>query len=219
MVLGTRPNRDMDLDPTMQANSYGDDSENAEYHPDEAHMLAKVISETITSLFRTADLVRSPVSKKEFIQAHQAPRTQVPDAGDIRLVRQKYPKLGPGWLLERLGIAITNRRHLIKYLLAHKSQRQAEGIGSIDDTGSATTSGFPFGKTTKSVGPKGSPASHGSGPGGAGGVALSPATGSTPSSAFPYPQLARLSPSGEPFECPACFTTQSFTSEESWRYV
>jgi ankyrin repeat protein len=88
----------------------------------EVNELREEISETITRLFRTSILIRQAAPADLFAKALSRNRYRFNDQFDIAHVGEKYPKLARkdyAWLRQRLGRAITQRRHYLSYIQDH----------------------------------------------------------------------------------------------------
>jgi hypothetical protein len=180
----------------------------------ESQMILEVISESISSLFRIGILVRKATSRDRFSQALQVSDLTFSKEPDISYVRQKYPKLGSGWLSDRLGGAVAKRRQFIAYSRDHRSRLGGEE--SMDDHSASRTERLSSKATT--IAPCIDPRILEE----EGFDALSLVTASTmmdSSSPLQLPSLADLSREGNPFECPICFTLQSFQREKTWKLV
>ncbi|USP81803.1 hypothetical protein yc1106_09077 [Curvularia clavata] len=97
----------------------------------EANELREEISETITRLFRVSILIRQAAPTDIFAKALSRNRYHFSDQFDIAHVGEKYHKLATkeyGWLRQRLGRAITQRRHYLSYVQDHR-----EKLGGIRD--------------------------------------------------------------------------------------
>jgi hypothetical protein len=182
----------------------------------ESQMILEVISESISSLFRIGILVRKATSRDRFSQALQVSDLTFSKHPDISYVRQKYPKLGPEWLSDRLGGAIAKRRQFIAYSRDHRSRLGGEE--SMGDHSASRTERLSSKATTIApcIDPRTLEEEEEAFD------ALSLVTASTmmdSSSLLRLPSLADLSREGKPFECPICFTLQSFQREKTWTLV
>jgi hypothetical protein len=87
--------------------------------------LCKEIEACITRLFRTSSLIRRATPTDVFANALSRSRCRFNDQFDIAHVGEVYPKLDNkeySWLKEKLGRAITNRRHYLRYIQDHREQ-------------------------------------------------------------------------------------------------
>jgi hypothetical protein len=192
-----------------------DDGEEAPL--DEASIILEVISECIKSLFRLGILVRKAGPADRFKRALQMSSKAFTESPDIDYVKEKYPKTassGGNLLAVRLGKAIAKRRLFIKYSRDHKSRLAFEDdAGDIDtrteqQSSKATTFHVDMLQDPTEVEEDDDLVSF-----------VSTSTMSDSLSVLKLPQLGSLSNNAEPFECPICFTLQSFKREKSWRYV
>ncbi|KAF2685655.1 hypothetical protein K458DRAFT_15670 [Lentithecium fluviatile CBS 122367] len=107
IALGYRPNR-----------KAGDDMF-------EAEELLKAATSTVSSLFRIAILIRKASPRDRFARALAATKSPFDATFDIRHVCDKFPLImeeGKGWLSERLGNAITQRRQYFIYTRNHRDK-------------------------------------------------------------------------------------------------
>jgi hypothetical protein len=230
IVLGTSPNRDVKLEPEdeeLEDLDHDGDSIESDHEPsDEIHMLLEVMSECISSLLRIGILVRKAVPRDRFKQAMQAAECAFPDKFDIDYVRNKFPKVRADWLLSRLGSSITKRRQFIKYCRDHRTRLGAMDLPTADARVEV------FGTATERQSSKATtfvPRPELLNPLQVGlleqededdAVSFMSASSTTEAlSVLKLPRLADLSQGQQPFECPICFTLQSFQREKQWRYV
>jgi nucleoside phosphorylase len=88
----------------------------------EVNELREEISGTITRLFRVSILIRQAAPTDLFAKALSRNRYRFNDQFDIAHVGEMYPKLAKddnAWLRQRLGRAITQRRHYLSYIQDH----------------------------------------------------------------------------------------------------
>ncbi|KAJ4350324.1 uncharacterized protein N0V89_008945 [Didymosphaeria variabile] len=88
----------------------------------EVNELREEISGAITRLFRVSILIRQAAPTDLFAKALSRNRYCFNDQFDIAHVGEKYRKLGTdncAWLRQRLGRAITQRRHYLNYIQDH----------------------------------------------------------------------------------------------------
>ncbi|KAF2870782.1 hypothetical protein BDV95DRAFT_574620 [Massariosphaeria phaeospora] len=100
----------------------------------EVNELREEISGTITRLFRVSTLIRQAAPTDIFTKALSRNRYRFNDQFDIAHVGEKYPKLATDdrtWLRQRLGRAITQRRHYLGYIQDH--HEQLDGMLTHDD--------------------------------------------------------------------------------------
>ena len=197
---------------------------------DEAHTLLEIIGESLNSLFRVAILTRKTAPRDRFQHALRSSKSAFPPSFDIDHVRHKHPKLSKSPLSTRLGTAIAQRRQFIKYSREHAARLAAVEIEFGDADGpdakahhETATTARQSSKATTFVH---QPALD---------VArqlddslelveeqdnMSIMTASTSNDSFAVlrlPRLADISSGRGPFECPICFTLQSFQQERAWR--
>jgi hypothetical protein len=226
-------NRRIEPDPASSQGSHGSGDELAATsgEDDEAHMLLEIISQSITMLFKIANIVREAGPRDRFTEALQKSET-VPAASDIKYVMYSHPKLpdnGLEHVAVRLGRAMAKRRQFIDYC-----RGQDRGKEVSDQL---------YLQSGRSQSRKSLKQQHGSG----GGSAEAPiesnpppamqihaddmdrdnsslrTTLSTATSTFAVlnmsnlSELAKASAQNLPVKCPVCLTSQSFREEEAWR--
>ncbi|KAH7133791.1 hypothetical protein EDB81DRAFT_859298 [Dactylonectria macrodidyma] len=201
IVLGTRENGPSTAD-------LGTESQLS----DESQVILEVISESISSLFRIGILVRRATPRDRFKRALQDSALAFPTEFDVKYVEEKHHKLRANRISARLGAAIAKRRQFIMYCRDHRSRLGLEE--AVDDNPTAQTEKISSKATTFAPGmdPKTFEIEEDD--------ALSYVSASTMTNAFMalrLPSLADLSKDGEPFECPICFTLQSFQKERAWK--
>jgi tetratricopeptide (TPR) repeat protein len=100
------------------------EEENSE-ETSEVNELREEISGTITRLFRVSILIRQAAPTDLFAKALSRDRYRFNDQFDIAHVGEKYHKLATkdyAWLRQRLGRAITQRRHYLSYVQDHREK-------------------------------------------------------------------------------------------------
>ncbi|RSL51393.1 hypothetical protein CEP53_008442 [Fusarium sp. AF-6] len=203
IILGNRENRDLVSSPVSEEDSTD---------RDEAHMILEVISDSVGSLFRIAILVRRATTRDRFERALQASDLDFPPEFDIDYVREKHPKIQQSSLSARLGGAIAKRRQLISYCRDHRSRLGAEqtinddAISRMEKTSSKATTFVPQTDLRDLEVEEDDAASF-----------TSASTMTDSALLLRLPSLADLSPDGNPFECPICFTLQEFQREKAWK--
>ncbi|AEO70014.1 uncharacterized protein THITE_131090, partial [Thermothielavioides terrestris NRRL 8126] len=227
IVNGEVPNRDMTGEEDGQAPS------------DEASMLLEIITESVKSLFRIGVLVRKTGTDDRFRRAIRSSNAVFPANFDINHAMEKYSKLrlrSAGLLATRVGSAISKRRQFIKYCRDHRLRLGYDEAAVIGDDEAAV---IPEPEKverarTELLSSKASTFHPERIPQGAlmseafeeekeeedDDDAISLMTASTvsdPTQRLELPKLSDLSADGEQFECPICFTLQSFSQERAWR--
>ena len=113
----------------------GDEADDTQYDGEELSEIQEIfksIAETINSLFRFSIIIRDNTNRDRYALASAAAlRNPFDDKFDINHVSEKFPILqgnGKGWLIERLGQAITQRRQYLRYCREHhhKTSRESE---------------------------------------------------------------------------------------------
>ncbi|KAK5742069.1 hypothetical protein LTR17_003577 [Elasticomyces elasticus] len=106
----------------------------------EAHELCLGVTNLITSLMKVSILVRDTKPRDKYAEA--AAKRAMPEwtASDRNHVGEKFPKVkNQLWLLERLGDAITARRHFLGYSQEHHQKRLASKTNRGYDVSGAST--------------------------------------------------------------------------------
>lgn len=203
IILGNRENRELASSPV---------SEEEPTDRDEAHMILEVISDSVGSLFRIAILVRRATTRDRFERALQASDLAFSPEFDVDYVREKHPKIQQSSISARLGGAIAKRRQLISYCRDHRSRLGAEEMinddaaSRMEKTSSKATTFVPKTDARDLEVEEDDAVSF-----------TSASTMTDPASFLRLPSLADLSPDGNPFECPICFTLQAFQRDKAWK--
>ncbi|RTE79761.1 hypothetical protein BHE90_005740 [Fusarium euwallaceae] len=203
IILGNRENRDL-------ASSLVSEEDSTDR--DEVHMILEVISDSVGSLFRIAILVRRATTRDRFERALQASYLAFPPEFDVNYVREKHPKIRQSSLSARLGGAIAKRRQLISYCRDHRSRLGAEqtinddAISRMEKASSKATTFVPRTDLRDLEVEENDAVSF-----------TSASTMTDPALLLRLPSLADLSPDGNPFECPICFTLQAFQRDKTWK--
>ncbi|KAF2743783.1 hypothetical protein M011DRAFT_212531 [Sporormia fimetaria CBS 119925] len=95
----------------------------------EAVDLVEEVGACISRLFRVSKLVRKASPRDTFAIALSRDRYLFNDQFDIGHVGEKYPKLADesfDWLRNRLGRAITHRRHYLSYIRDHRGKLEGD---------------------------------------------------------------------------------------------
>jgi hypothetical protein len=105
----------------------------------EVDELLEEISGTITRLFKVSILIRQAAPTDLFAKALSRDRYRFDDRFDIAHVGEKYHKLSINdyaWLRQRLGRAITQRRHYLSYVQDHheKLECSPNSYDEVDDS-------------------------------------------------------------------------------------
>lgn len=182
---------------------------------DEVAINLQIIQECINSLFRLSMLIRKLSPRDRFKQALLVSDMAFSDSFDIDYVSNKYSKLSNSPLSMRLGSAIAKRRNFIRYCRDHRSRLGMEEANIHDATGTELLSSKA---TTFAPPPTFNPSLQEEGEDDNFSLANA-STMATSLSNLTLPTLADLAPTNQPFECPICFTIQTFKSENSWKYV
>lgn len=198
--------------------------ENTSQDPtDETAMILELISECISSLFRTGMLIRKAGHTDRFTRALQMSTSSFYSGFDIDYVREKHPKLkgsNAKELSERLGNAISKRRQFVQYSRDHKARLAYEDLGDVPEDYPTRTEQLSSKAT--SLHPEKLPpdlllasACQDDEDDLVSVISASTMSGSV--STLKLPRLEDLAPNDTPFECPICFTLQNFQREKAWR--
>lgn len=175
-------------------------------------------TQCLRALFRVGTLVRRVTPRDCFQRALQRSQSSFPAQFDTNYVLQKYPKLDSRdkqWLAARLGVANTKRRQFIKYSRDNAEPGFTEDlfVAKEEVSSKATTFDLPS-AWYPSIELPGSTDREDD--------TISLMTASTTfdtEKSLKLPGLADLAPDDQSFECPICFTLQSFQTEKAWKYV
>lgn len=200
-------------------------------------LLIDMMNECMKALFRIGILVRREATHDRFQRALQRSRFTFPELFDTNYVEQKHPKLrsraGRG-LAMRLGSANAKRRQFIKYGRDHRTRLDVDlDVHQENEPEPQTTTlSIDLEARTEKLSSKATtfvkPGEHWNSD------FLAPPTEDEDDSAslltasttfddskksLKLVKLADLGPEGKHFECPLCFTLQSFRTEKAWRYA
>lgn len=188
----------------------------------EADSILSMVSQCLKALFRVGILVRKATPRDRFERALQQSEFAFTAQFDINYIQERYPKLASNesvWLASRLGGANAKRRQFINYVRDHKAKLEVEDTNptaeaaTVAQSTKATTFAVPENLSAAEFLGASLEVEDDS-------VSLvSATTAFDADNSLRLPSLADLSPSGEYFECPICFTLQSFRKEKSWKYV
>lgn len=178
---------------------------------DEYSMILQVMSDCIGSLFKIGILVRRSTTRDRFERALHESDLEFTPQFDIQHVKERHPKTSLSGLADRLGSAITKRRQFIVYCRDHRLRLGEEN--ALED-GKTTQEEWTSSKATTFMPEKLADIQMGEDD------VTSFASASTVTDsdhALHLQSLTSLSPDGQPFECPICFTLQTFEKDKSWR--
>ncbi|KAI0886876.1 uncharacterized protein GGS22DRAFT_158908 [Annulohypoxylon maeteangense] len=180
---------------------------------DEAHAIVEVILQYIQSLIRIGKLIEKTSPRDRFEQALQRMNCLFPASFDATHARHTYPKLcksSTQTLVERIGNANAKRRKFIKYCRDHKARLEIEDDRATKQSGEATT--LHPSRSAQFTHPEWDTTEDED--------RSSLTTASTTfesAESYTLPTLRELSADSEPFECPICFTLQSFSGDKAWK--
>lgn len=212
-----------------------EDEEEGFSKDEQVKLLIDLMNECMKALFRTGILVRREVTYDRFQRALQRSRFTFPEQFDANYVEQKYPKLRGGAgraLATRLGRANAKRRQFIKYGRDHRTRLRLDMDAyqeiepSIKATPSvnleAPTERLSSKATTFVMSAENWNSGFLEAPKEDEDDSASLLTASTTfdsERSLKLVSLADIGPEGKHFECPLCFTLQSFRTERAWRYA
>lgn len=193
------------------------------------------MNECVKALFRIGILIRREVTFDRFQRALQRSRFLFPEQFDTDYVEQKHPKLRSGsgrGLSTRLGRANAKRRQFIKYGRDHRTRLEMDmdvrqeiepehkamsSIGFEAPTEKLSSKATTFVKSAEqwSSGFLETPVEDEDDSA----SLLTASTTFDSNRSLKLVSLADVGPEGKHFECPLCFTLQSFRTERAWRYV
>lgn len=156
-------------------------------------------------------LVRKSASYEHFKNAVRISDPAPPDTDHINYIKQKHMKLRNGRPLSRLGSAIAKRRQLLNY---YRERRSQPGVGESDHT-AATTEQLSHRDTASLPSlnpPSGEIIEEDHDTSSSNGSIMADSTSDSA-----LPRLVDIARTQAPFECPICFTLQSFDGEKSWQ--
>ncbi|KAJ5431423.1 hypothetical protein N7445_009155 [Penicillium cf. griseofulvum] len=171
-----------------------------EEHESEIYSIYNALRETINDLFQLSVIIRRPAQRDRFLGTKRADAVMF-EPFDRQHVNDKYPRADPR-ILDRLGLAISKRRAVLRYRERHHI-KLGQGLNAIldDDTQSAMlsetiatefanlseTAGNDIWETRSSI------------------------------SQTSYAQTI-LHVDGDPFECPYCFEIITIEKETAWAH-
>ncbi len=208
-MRGAVPNRNAALDLDVPDST--DAPEGLNTPLDEATIMLQIILESMRSLFRIGVLVQKSSPRDRFKRALKASQMPILASFDIDRVEQKHPKTRSTGLATRLGGAIAKRRQFIMYCRDHRlhlgtDEEDTKVLATATQRVSSKATTFVPQPDTLQVEPEHDAV-----------TTLTVSTISDSTSDLQLPRLADLCQNQEPFECPICFTLQSFQSESCWR--
>lgn len=154
---------------------------------------------------------RSPLDR--FDQALLTYDFALPDASDIDYIENKHPNLVNSELLMSLGNAISKRRWFIRYC---RDQRSQQGIDETTNHDAAVTGSLSTDATLPSLSNSSNFNLNLETEGGDNISSTSAPTMADYIANLNLPRLVDLAPTRQTFECPICFTNQTFKHEKSW---
>jgi hypothetical protein len=187
-----------------------DISDSEEEHESEISSIYNALRETVNNLFQLSVIIRRPAQRDRFLGTKRADAV-IFEPFDRQHVRDKYPRADTR-ILDRLGLAISKRRAIMRYRERHHI-KLGQGLNAIlDDTQSAVlsetiatefanlseTAGNDIWETRSSI----SQTSYAQ--------TILHGDGKT------LPPPPKESVDGDPFECPYCFEIIIVEKETAW---
>lgn len=171
--------------------------------PSEMRQILTEVSEVVNCLYRLSMSVRNPTGTQRYVKSAHID-TSFYEPYDLRYVEQKFPS-AKGYLVERLGKAISRRRQYLKYRETHAAKMaqrlDEENTTTVrsETTATALLVQRDPQEDSRSVSSESSYATS---------------TGSVQKSRMPsMPKEARA---GLPFECPYCRTIEVVKNTHAW---
>ena len=194
------------------------------------------VVEAITCLLRLSMATQNPAPHDQFMESGQT-NTSCFESFDIGHVQAKFPD-AEGYLINRLGKAISRRRQYLKYRDEHH-KKLTQGIVDVVEAPKPVsepigTEFAPIEAAPTEINPESTVASS---------IPLatkaptthidldedvysevglsqtSYATSANESTNNRPPPIPKEAQEGKPFECPLCFMTISIRNSNSWKYV
>lgn len=153
----------------------------------DADRIIAVISDSLGYLFRARKLVQTPVSRpSRFDQAMQASPHRFLLDTDVTLIKNTYPKLRNDRFLARRLALATAKRKQFISFCEQNRRTTAEGFLDARIDVDFSSSNLSMSDSERAL-------------------------------LFQHvPKLSSLSPNGQPFECPVCYTTLNCKLEKQW---
>lgn len=171
--------------------------------PSEMRQILTEVSEVVNCLYRLSMSVRNPTGTQRYIKSAHID-TSFYEPYDLKYVEQKFPS-AKGYLVERLGKAISRRRQYLKYRETHAAKMaqrlDEENTTTVrsETTATALLVQSEPQEDSRSVSSESSYATS---------------TGSAHKARMPsMPKEARA---GLPFECPYCRTIEVVKNTHAW---
>ena len=213
----------------------------------EVQEIFQVVPETISSLLRLSIVIQRATPRDRFSKALASAREPFDDQFDVAHVGYKFPRLqakDSEWLKQRLGNAITQRRQYLRYAREHREKKSK--LEHEDHSLSASKDVPSFDGPIKAV-PQGMSDAQSAFSGQKPSSTLAPTAASTlivtklddaeqmsdtgisrtsfatsvEESSSPgtlrVPPLSDFGKAGVAFECPFCWTIQTFRSQRAWK--
>lgn len=208
----------------------------------EVTRLCDGISDDISHLFRVASLIGKSIARDRYARAETASEEKFDDRYDVAHVKTKFQQSkAPGWLLDRLGQAITKRRQYLKYVREHRSRIDhipavsktvappavalrmdspdlfdRLGLGTLASDSPSRPSQLPTSASTVSPVAMLNIEQTG-GDNHSVTTADTTAFGAEPDQVLSVPPLSIYAQPGQEFACPFCPTANKFGSQRSWK--
>ena len=191
-----------------------DDSFEDEGPEAELHQLHQMIVSSITCLFQMSMLVRKP-ARHDFLRLPESREVSAFKPWDQAHVRDKYPKAQAD-IVERLGIAMTTRRHYLRYRQRHRA-KLSKGLGIAQAVcGSASEDASIVMSETIASDMNDLLLEVDDAQSKTGISQTSYASSMINKGSIRVPIPPKESADGAPFECPYCFLLISVTGSLSW---
>lgn len=120
IISGKRPNR------TASPLSTNEEACTEEHGLSEIDELVRMLSESITDLFKISLLIQRATPRDRFLKAQSSNKQPLDPYHDISHVSHKFPMLAEDdkqWLSYKLGLANTQRRQFFRYVRQHREMK------------------------------------------------------------------------------------------------
>ena len=173
----------------------------------ELEQILSFISENVSCLLRLSLAIQNPAPHDRFLNSGRLDTSHF-EPYDINHVRSKFPSTD-GWLVKRLGKAISRRRQYLKYRDQHHAKRTRDAPDDRTVASSLPTEA----KRNPTFAVQIDDDSD------TGISQTSFATTKTGGYAALVPKMPDAAQDGKFFECPLCFTMTVVRSRIQWKYV
>ncbi|KAL7936009.1 hypothetical protein V8C35DRAFT_296599 [Trichoderma chlorosporum] len=190
-----------------------DDSNDSELPTTEMEQIASNVPDTINCLLRLSVAIRNPAPHDRFVAAVPIDESHY-ESFDIQHVQAKFPKID-SFLAQRLGKAISRRRHYFRYRESHHS-KLSHGLDLIDQADGKSTIASSIPGYAKDTGMNNALSAINEDAVSDSGISqTSFASSVADTEGIRIPPLPKSAESG-PFECPFCYMIIIAANRTSW---